>query len=282
MAAVSITSSAPSYLYYRHTLPVRIMHWTNFIALTVLFMSGLHIFNAHSALYWGDSSYSERPPLLQITARDGANGERIGVTNVFGREFETTGVLDLGGGDDEVLVDFSGLTIEGATDQAPVSFAVLGGAGDDSVIIVGTAVGDMFTVTDTNVVLEGAGELSYATFESLLVDGLGGNDTMTITGSHAGTQTTLAGGAGNDVLIGGSGRDILIGGVGDDLLIGGAGNDWIEGGEGDDALSGGFGDDTLLGGPGRDVLVGGPGRDLIEGGGNAAFVMLPARQRAGR
>ena len=95
MAAVSITSSAPSYLYYRHTLPVRIMHWTNFIALTVLFMSGLHIFNAHSALYWGDSSYSERPPLLQITARDGANGERIGITNVFGREFETTGVLGL-------------------------------------------------------------------------------------------------------------------------------------------------------------------------------------------
>ena len=58
MAAASIASNAsPSYLYYRHTLPVRIMHWTNFIALTVLFMSGLHIFNAHSALYWGDSSY---------------------------------------------------------------------------------------------------------------------------------------------------------------------------------------------------------------------------------
>lgn len=96
MAAALITSSAPpSYLYYRHTLPVRIMHWTNFIALTILFMSGLHIFNAHAALYWGDSSYSGRPPLLQITARDGANGERIGVTNVFGREFETTGVLGL-------------------------------------------------------------------------------------------------------------------------------------------------------------------------------------------
>jgi hypothetical protein len=96
MAAASITSSAPpSYLYYRHTLAVRIMHWTNFIALTVLFMSGLHIFNAHAALYWGDSSYSGRAPLLQITAREGTNGERIGVTNVFGREFETTGVLGL-------------------------------------------------------------------------------------------------------------------------------------------------------------------------------------------
>ena len=96
MAAASITPTAPpSYLYYRHTLPVRIMHWTNFIALTVLFMSGLHIFNAHAALYWGDSSYSGRPPLLQITTRDTGSGERMGVTRVFGREFDTTGVLGL-------------------------------------------------------------------------------------------------------------------------------------------------------------------------------------------
>ena len=59
-------------------------------------MSGLHIFNAHAALYWGDSSYSGRPPLLQITARDGVNGEKsIGVTSVFGREFDTTGMLGL-------------------------------------------------------------------------------------------------------------------------------------------------------------------------------------------
>ena len=94
MAAASITSSAPpSYLYYRHTLPVRIMHWINFIALAVLFMSGLHIFNAPSALYWGDSSYSGRPPLLEITSRDGSNGQPIGVTRIFGREFNTTGVL---------------------------------------------------------------------------------------------------------------------------------------------------------------------------------------------
>ncbi|MGZ9074178.1 MAG: cytochrome b/b6 domain-containing protein [Burkholderiaceae bacterium] len=96
MAAASITSFAPpSYLYYRHTLPVRIMHWTNFFALTVLFMSGLHIFNAHAALYWGDSSYSERPPLLQIGARETATGEAVGVTTLFGRQFDTTGVLGL-------------------------------------------------------------------------------------------------------------------------------------------------------------------------------------------
>ena len=41
---------ARSYLYDRHALPVRVMHWINVIALTVLFMSGLQIFNAHPAL----------------------------------------------------------------------------------------------------------------------------------------------------------------------------------------------------------------------------------------
>ncbi|MGH6612231.1 MAG: cytochrome b/b6 domain-containing protein [Burkholderiaceae bacterium] len=90
-AAVIVPSSG--YLYYRHTLPVRVMHWINFIALTILFMSGLHIFNAHPALYWGDSSYSGRPPLLEIGSRQTASGELVGVTTVFGREFDTTGVL---------------------------------------------------------------------------------------------------------------------------------------------------------------------------------------------
>ena len=40
--------------YYRHTLPVRLMHWINVIVLVILLMSGLNIFNAHSALYWGE------------------------------------------------------------------------------------------------------------------------------------------------------------------------------------------------------------------------------------
>jgi len=41
-----------TYLYYRHTLPVRVMHWINAIALTILLLSGLNIFSAHPALYW--------------------------------------------------------------------------------------------------------------------------------------------------------------------------------------------------------------------------------------
>ncbi|MGH6994757.1 MAG: hypothetical protein ACREES_03600, partial [Stellaceae bacterium] len=39
---------------YRHRLWVRIAHWVNLICMSVLLMSGLQIFNAHPALYWGD------------------------------------------------------------------------------------------------------------------------------------------------------------------------------------------------------------------------------------
>jgi thiosulfate reductase cytochrome b subunit len=80
-------------LQYRHRLPVRVMHWINVVALTVLLMSGLNIFDAHSALYWGKASYTGRAPVLEIGARLAPDGKPLGVTRVFGAEFDTTGVL---------------------------------------------------------------------------------------------------------------------------------------------------------------------------------------------
>ena len=90
-----MASSARSYLYERHALLVRITHWVNVVAFIVLLMSGLQIFNAHPNLYWGISSYSGDPPLLRMTAKSAPNGEKVGVTRVFGRDFETTGVFGL-------------------------------------------------------------------------------------------------------------------------------------------------------------------------------------------
>ena len=92
-----------SVLYYRHTLPVRVMHWINVLALSILFMSGLAIFNAHPNLYWGKSSYNGQPPFLEITAKKGADGQLVGVTRVFGYEFETTGWLGASKGADGTL-----------------------------------------------------------------------------------------------------------------------------------------------------------------------------------
>jgi thiosulfate reductase cytochrome b subunit len=91
-------SSSNSYVYLRHPLAVRIMHWINVIAVSVLLMSGLQIFNAHPALYWGQSSYSGRPPVLQIGSTQASDGTPIGVTRVLGQDFKTTGVLGISGG----------------------------------------------------------------------------------------------------------------------------------------------------------------------------------------
>lgn len=77
---------------YRHTVPVRIGHWLNAVCLFVLIMSGLQIFNAHPALYWGDRSDRDKP-LLSIRPMRAANGEVRGVTTVLGHRFDTTGVL---------------------------------------------------------------------------------------------------------------------------------------------------------------------------------------------
>jgi thiosulfate reductase cytochrome b subunit len=82
---------------YRHRLPVRVMHWINVISITILLMSGLNIFNAHPALYWGPDSHFTSP-WLSIRARDTPAGP-IGVTQLAGREWQTTGVLGLSGAD---------------------------------------------------------------------------------------------------------------------------------------------------------------------------------------
>jgi thiosulfate reductase cytochrome b subunit len=82
-----------SYLYQRHSLPVRLMHWINVLALTILLMSGLMIFNAHPSLEWGKSSYTGNPSVLSIKSRNWNSGHPVGVTTLLGHEFDTTGLL---------------------------------------------------------------------------------------------------------------------------------------------------------------------------------------------
>jgi Ni/Fe-hydrogenase b-type cytochrome subunit len=86
------------YLIYRHTLPIRIMHWVNVICFTVLLMSGLNIFNAHSALNIGKSSYNGQAPILEMRAGKTSDGKLIGVTNILGYDFNTTGLFGLSEG----------------------------------------------------------------------------------------------------------------------------------------------------------------------------------------
>ena len=77
---------------YRHRLPVRIMHWTNVVCLFILLMSGLQIFNAHPALYWGQYANFPRP-WIALKALPGANGQLRGDTKIGSLHLNTTGVL---------------------------------------------------------------------------------------------------------------------------------------------------------------------------------------------
>ena len=77
---------------YRHRLPVRAMHWINALCLFVLLMSGLQIFNAHPALYWGIAS-NFTAPALALTAKPAADGQLRGETQIGRIRFASTGVL---------------------------------------------------------------------------------------------------------------------------------------------------------------------------------------------
>ncbi len=99
MAKATPGTKVTSYLYKRHSLAVRIMHWLNVISLTILLMSGLMIFNAHPSLDWGKQSYSGKPSVLSIAARDMGNGQMKGVTTILGHEFDTTGLLGVSADD---------------------------------------------------------------------------------------------------------------------------------------------------------------------------------------
>ena len=77
---------------YRHRLPVRISHWLHVPCLFILIMSGLQIFNAHPALYWGDRSDRDQA-WLSIRPMKTESGEIRGITTILGNQFDTTGVL---------------------------------------------------------------------------------------------------------------------------------------------------------------------------------------------
>lgn len=79
----------------RHTVVTRITHWLNVLAISLLLMSGLQIFNAHPALYWGAKS-TFADPWVSMTRQDVAGGPR-GVTKIGDLKFDTTGVLGLSG-----------------------------------------------------------------------------------------------------------------------------------------------------------------------------------------
>ncbi len=78
-------------LVYRHNRVTRITHWVNVLALPILFMSGLQIFNAFPELHWGNKA---EPGAALVTISSTSKGNMVqGFVQVFGRRFDTTGFL---------------------------------------------------------------------------------------------------------------------------------------------------------------------------------------------
>ena len=82
-----------SSLTYRHNPITRLTHWVNTIALAVLFMSGLMIFNAYPHLHWGSKAEPDEAFFSIYAVNE--EGDIRAYTELYGLRVETTGVLGL-------------------------------------------------------------------------------------------------------------------------------------------------------------------------------------------
>lgn len=87
---------------YRHPFAVRATHWLSALAVLVLTMSGMQIFDAHPALYASDASTFDSP-VLEIGAVP-EDGQPTGFVQIGSHRFYTTHLLgwtaDAFGGED--------------------------------------------------------------------------------------------------------------------------------------------------------------------------------------
>jgi len=79
-------------LVYRHSLTTRITHWLTVVALVILVMSGLQIFNASPNLDASDKSDPQRR-VLAIGGANDAAGRPVGMVQILGWTIRTTHVL---------------------------------------------------------------------------------------------------------------------------------------------------------------------------------------------
>lgn len=87
-------------LIRRHSRVTRLTHWLNVLCFCLLLLSGLQIFNAHPALYWGQYGADGDPAFLAIGAKRGDDGAQ-GYIRVGSLTVPTTGVLGVSNVDGE-------------------------------------------------------------------------------------------------------------------------------------------------------------------------------------
>ena len=176
-----------------------------------------------------------------------ANGSRarffrdVGNVTMDLKGMETIDFNALGGADTINVNDLTGTGVKNVNiDLASPPGSGVGDGQADTVVINATSANDVITVTNTGSAITVSGlaaTVSISGFEatdSLIINGLGGDDVITAPGL-SGIQLTANGGNGNDVIIGGPGHGVLSGGAGDDVLIGGA-QYVLDGGTGNNVL----------------------------------------------
>jgi thiosulfate reductase cytochrome b subunit len=101
MASLTSASAPRAFprIVLRHSALVRVCHWVNALCFLILLMSGLQIFNARPALSWGQATDFDNP-FLSFSAREADSGAMTGVTTLFGRVFDTTGLFGASRGSD--------------------------------------------------------------------------------------------------------------------------------------------------------------------------------------
>jgi len=191
-----------------------------------------------------------------------ANGERVrfsrDVANITMdlNDVERIHFNALGGADHIVINDLSGsdvkevaidLGVTGAGDGQPDVVTANGTNGDDAIVVTGDA--DGITVDGLPAQVTIAHAEAGDQGDRLVINGLGGDDTIDASG--------LAAGAIGLQLVGGDGADTIIGSAGDDDVLGGRGNDVALLGAGDDAFTWnpGDGSDTVEGQSGFDTML---------------------------
>ncbi len=148
-------------------------------------------------------------------------------------------LVTLGGADNVTVGDLSGTdATQVRIDLAGVSGGSTGDGQADTVTVNATNGADTVTLTLSGGTLTIAGLKAqvviehFDSFDTVRVNGLGGNDTVDASGvGVGGPALVLDGGADDDLLTGGAGDDVLDGGPGIDVLIGGPGLDTFLNGE---------------------------------------------------
>jgi Ca2+-binding RTX toxin-like protein len=155
-------------------------------------------------------------------------------------------INDLTGTDlKQVAIDLSATIGSGQGDAAADTVTVDGTAGNDKINVASS--GNSVTVKGLPAQVTVNGIDADAT-DSLVIDGLNGNDTIDASKLAANlVKLTIKGGGGNDTVIGSAGNDVVNGGIGSDVALLGAGDDefvWNPG-DGSDVVEGQSGLDTL-------------------------------------